>query len=113
MLGYMYDTGRGIPQDHREAARWYRLSAEQGFAAAQVNLGWMYGNGRGVSQDLVQAHLWFNLAEVQGVDKAGEGRAFVARRMTSTQIAEAQRLARKWRPRPKTSSSPDRSHVNR
>jgi hypothetical protein len=33
--------------------------------------------------------------------------------MTPAQIAEAQRLAREWRPRPKTSSGPDRSHANR
>jgi hypothetical protein len=28
-LGYMYDTGEGVPQDEVEAVRWYRLAAEQ------------------------------------------------------------------------------------
>jgi hypothetical protein len=103
----MYAQGLGVSQDDREAIKWYRLAAEQGFTAAQVNLGWMYGNGRGISQDFVQAHLWFSLAEAQGVDNGRKGRALVAGQMTPAQIAEARRLAREWRPRPKTSSDPD------
>ena len=35
-----------------EAVRWYRLAADQGYAAAQGNLGLMYGNGTGVPQGL-------------------------------------------------------------
>ena len=38
-LGFMYDTGEGVPQDDAEAARWYRLAADQGHAGAQYNLG--------------------------------------------------------------------------
>ena len=30
-LGVMYAEGRGVPQDDAEAARWYRLAAEQGY----------------------------------------------------------------------------------
>ena len=47
-LGFMYENGRGVPQDDAEAVRWYRLAAEQGNSLAQNNLGFMYGNGRGV-----------------------------------------------------------------
>jgi len=38
----MYDNGEGVPQDYKEAVRWYRLSAEQGHAGAQSNLGLMH-----------------------------------------------------------------------
>ena len=38
-LGVMYVTGQGVPQDNKEAAKWYRLAAEQGVAEAQFNLG--------------------------------------------------------------------------
>ena len=34
ILGFKYYTGRGVAQDHEEAARWYRLAADQGFADA-------------------------------------------------------------------------------
>ena len=33
-LGSMYSRGKGVPQDYGEAVRWYRKSAEQGYAKA-------------------------------------------------------------------------------
>ena len=41
-LGWMYMEGEGVPQDYKEAVKWYRLSADQGDADAQYNLGVMY-----------------------------------------------------------------------
>ena len=38
-LGNRYAKGLGVPQDYKEAVKWYRLSAEQGVAQAQYNLG--------------------------------------------------------------------------
>jgi len=29
-LGYMYKDGKGVPQNHAEAAKWFRKAAEQG-----------------------------------------------------------------------------------
>jgi len=43
--------GLGVPQDNQEAAKWYRLSAEQGIPEAQYNLGVIYGLGQEVPQD--------------------------------------------------------------
>ena len=65
-LGVMYETGRGVIQDHKEAVKWYRLAAEQGYARAQDNLGLMYAKGEGVIQDNVYAHMWFNVAASNG-----------------------------------------------
>ena len=62
----MYRDGEDLPQDDAEAARWYRLAAEQGHAEAQGNLGVMYASGRGVSQDYGEALRWFRLAADQG-----------------------------------------------
>jgi len=99
-LGVMYATGRGVPQDDAEAVRWYRLAAEQGDADAQGNLGFMYGNGQGVPQDYVEAHMWANLAAAQSSgedrDRWVENRDINAAKMTAEQIAEAQRRAREW-----------------
>lgn len=104
-LGVMYAEGAGVPKNDREAVKWYRRAAEQGDAKAQTNLGTMYAAGKGIPQDYVQAHLWFNLAAAQGVSVAGQNRDLVIGWMTPAQIAEAQRLAREWRPRPETPSS--------
>jgi hypothetical protein len=96
----MYARGLGVPQDYAEAVRWYRLAADQGHASAQNNLGVMYATGEGVLQDYVQAHMWYNLAASR---PDAEKRALaigvrdnLADKMTPTQIAEAERLAREW-----------------
>ena len=46
-LGFMYELGRGVPQDYNAAAKWYREAAEQGDAQSQDQLGRMYSMGRG------------------------------------------------------------------
>ena len=97
-LGVMYHKGQGVPQDYQEAVRWYRLAAEGGFAEAQYYLGDMYCCVKGVKADRVQAHMWFNLAASQGYYGAVTAREKVANGMTPDQIAEAQRLAREWKP---------------
>jgi hypothetical protein len=99
-LGVMYDLGRGVPQDYAEAVKWYRFAAGQGNAKAQYNLGLMYKRGRGVPKDYAEAHKWFNLAASRGHKEAVKNRGIVSRLMSRDQIAEAQRLAREWKPKP-------------
>ena len=65
-LGRMYARGEGVPQDYKEAVKWYRLSAEQGLASAQIQLGEMYTNGQGVPQGDKEAVKWTRLAAEQG-----------------------------------------------
>jgi TPR repeat protein len=95
----MYDSGRGVAQDYAEAVKWYRRAAEQGDAGAQHNLGLMYDKGRGVAQDYVQAHKWLNFAATKGDSWSVMARDLLASKMTPQQIAEAQRLAREWKPK--------------
>ena len=99
-LGSTYDFGWGVPQDWSEAVRWYRMAANQNHPAAQLNLGVMYQEGRGVPRDYVQAHMWLNLAAARATRVRGfaEAREDVARMMTSAQIAQAQKMAREWKP---------------
>jgi uncharacterized protein len=98
-LGVMYDSGQGVLRDDGTAANWYRKAADQGLAAALYNLGGLYESGRGVPQDFISAYMWFHLAAAQGQKEAVENRDAVAQSMTPTQIADAQRLAREWRPK--------------
>ena len=98
-LGFKYDSGQGVPQDYAEAVNWYRKAAEQGYGNAMNNLGFMYDEGRGVPQDYVQAHLWYNLSAARGDELARKNREIVAGKMIPEQIAEAQSLARKWKPK--------------
>jgi len=99
-LGVMYKRGQGVPQDNTEALKWYHKAADQGEVRSQGMLGMMYYNGQGVSQDYIQAHMWFNLiASTRKGDLREIGvvlRDSVTKKMTSEQIAEAQRLAKEW-----------------
>jgi len=87
--------GRG---DYGRALREFRLLAEQGHAQAQVNLGIIYSQGRGVPKDSVQAYRWYTLAAAKGLKEAVKGRDLLEKRMTPAQLAEAQWLAREWKP---------------
>ncbi len=103
VLGWMYEHGQGVPQDYAQALIWFRKAAEQGLTLAQFKLGLMYGQGQGVPQDDVRAHMWFNIAaagasDVSVRDQSVKYRDLIAAQMTPAQIAEAQRLAREWKP---------------
>jgi TPR repeat protein len=103
-LGFMYFNGLGVAQDYAAALSWYRRAADQGNTAAQLNLGVMYLQGEGAPKDYVSAYMWFNLAAaaipaVEFPNVAAAYRDEVAEKMTSEQVAEAQRLAREWKPR--------------
>ena len=97
-LGTLYLNGGGVPKDYQQALRWFRLAADQGEALAQTKIAIMYDEGQGVPQDFVQAHKWYNLAAVNGDKPAAELRDALAKQMTPAQIAEAQKLAREWKP---------------
>jgi len=66
VLGSAYYRGRGVPQNDSEAAKWFRLAADKGNAAARFTLGVMYGEGRGVPQDYAEAARWYRRAAEQG-----------------------------------------------
>jgi TPR repeat protein len=87
--------------------KWCRRSAEQGWAEAQYILGALYVQGKVVPQNYVQAHKWLNLAasgfpasDQEGREKAIQLRDSLAAKMTPAQVAEAQRLAQEWKPKP-------------
>ena len=73
VLGVIYHTGRGVPRDDAESAKWMRLAADQGLADAQFNLGIHYNYGWGVPQDYAKAVELFRLAAEQGTADAMTG----------------------------------------
>ena len=99
VAGPLEDANAAIKRrDYATAVRLIRPLAEQGNANAQYDLGTFYDNGLGVPQDKVRAYMWFSLSAAQGREGAAAFRDLIARRMTPAQIAEAQTLAREWKP---------------
>jgi hypothetical protein len=97
-LGNIYDHGLGVPENVAEALRWYRLAADQGDASGQNNLGGKYARGDGVPENYVEAYKWFSLSASLGNKIAAGNRDHIRLKMTTSQIAEAQRLAAAWKP---------------
>src|SRR5579864_1726086 len=69
-LAGLYYQGKGVPQDYKHAADWYRKAADQGNPKAQYGVGFMYYEGRGVQQDYAAAVDWYRKAADQGYAKA-------------------------------------------
>jgi TPR repeat protein len=89
-----------------EAVSLFRKAADQGFAPAHYNLGVMHYNGHGVLKNNVLAHMWFDLAVSRSTasqqewrDNAKRARDKIAHTMSPAQVAEAQLLAREWKPK--------------
>lgn len=54
-LGFKYNNGDGIQQNHSEALKWYSLAASSDHAGALNNLAVMFSNGEGVSRNSQKA----------------------------------------------------------
>ena len=130
VIGIAYERGVSVAQDDAEAFRWYRRAANKIYDrpgdtwihSPQYNFAAMYASGRGTAQDYVKALMWFTLAAAFGDTKAPdefgvnllgtskytalEQRDRLVALMTGAQIAEAERLAREWRPHPVVTIEP-------
>ena len=99
-MGFLYQTGRGVPQFRPGAATYYQWAAEQGNPVAQYHLGLLYDKGHGVPQNYVLAHKWVNLAASRS---RGNDREYYTRirdaiesKMSHEQLDTAQWLAHEW-----------------
>ena len=95
ILGYMYVTGEGVPENNKTAVKWFRKAAEQGNAYAQYNLGYAYDIGTGVPENDIKAHAWYSMAKTSGYESAKINLRILKTEMTKDQIAQAQELATK------------------
>lgn len=96
-LGFMYATGRGVPQNYEEAARFYGAAAQAGVPLAQLQFGLLFDKGQGLPQDYVQAYVWLDRAVAAAPRREREKwagiRNAVRDKLTLAQKTLAQRLA--------------------
>lgn len=111
-LGCFYDQPYHKDNDLTEAAKWYRMAAEKGFAPAYHELSDMYANGEGVPQSWKISYFWGCLSEkcfdnpkrearglvmsndprINGDPRAGEDH------LDQSQIDEIKKAAAAWQP---------------
>ncbi len=56
----------------------------------------MYAKGEGVPENHIQAYAWISVASAQGVENAKKVKELLTGIMTRAEIAEAQKLSRKY-----------------
>lgn len=71
LIGVMYQTGRGVPQDNATATGWYESSANLGNASGQYALARMVIEGRGVPKSRDRGVALLQAAAAQGHVEAG------------------------------------------
>ena len=103
-LGSLYEIGRGVSRNPGQAVQLYTEAASQGLVEAQLKLGSLYALGEAVPRDYVQAYMWFMLAAATSLpgdlhDRALENRTIVEKKMSASQVAEGQKLFKKWQPK--------------
>lgn len=69
-LGACYGEGLGVAKDLKEAFKWYKSSAEQGYDAAQAFVGYCYWSGKGVVKESSECVKWYRMAAAQGFASA-------------------------------------------
>ena len=65
-LGWLYDTGKGVPQSYKTAMEYYEKAAAQGHSYAMFSLGWFYCYGQGVKINYEKAAEYFRASAALG-----------------------------------------------
>jgi len=68
VLGYMYETGRGVAADPNRAFHYYQQSAQLGNGDGMPSLGRCYESGIGVAKNQAEAQKWYKAAAANGVN---------------------------------------------
>ncbi|ENO97832.1 Sel1 domain-containing protein repeat-containing protein [Thauera phenylacetica B4P] len=93
LLGKLYRSGIGMPQNYALAARWLGEAANAGDPEGMVEFGRLHRSGIGVEQDAVQAYVWFNraaaLLNMEGVQE----RDSIAVKLGADELRSAQTLS--------------------
>jgi len=80
----------------KDAIEWFRKSAHQGNADAQLALGDLYSQGDGLVKNDIEGYKWCLLAASQGLERGRQSVKAVETRLSPEQRAEGQRLAAEW-----------------
>ena len=59
LVGSMYHMGMGVPASYKDAAEWYRKSADAGKVDAIFTMGIVYEGGVGVARNVPEAVNWY------------------------------------------------------
>ncbi|MCF8467344.1 MAG: ABC transporter substrate-binding protein [Sneathiella sp.] len=96
-LGKFYRDGYGVGADDTMSIDWFEKAALQGHAKAQDKLAARFEAGKGLPKDNVAALKWSILAGEGGVEEAASREKGLRTRMSATDTAHAEILAREFK----------------
>ena len=103
LLGKAYAQGLfDLKEDDREAAKWFRMAAEQGSASAAMRTSELYFDGKGTPLD---AYFWALIAEKLGyadpaiANATAANREVYGRKLSAAQRRKLEAEAIAWQPR--------------
>ena len=66
-IGHLYNYGKGVTENHKEAFKWIKRAAEQRHSTAEFTLGFFYYvPHKGITRDIKKAIRWFGRSARQG-----------------------------------------------
>ena len=104
-VGWMYDTGQGVPEDIAEADKWFKAAAETGHSDAMFSLCQDFALGGGnVQKDSLNAYVWCDLAaaaytKAKRSEAAGNAQSMltlISGKLTADQLVEAKAQVTRW-----------------
>ena len=95
-VGYMYELGQGVEQDHEAAVKWFRRAAEQGVPQAQYRLAKSYKHGQGVGADPSYAYAWYSVAAASSHAQAQQAMTDTGDTLGPEAMEEAKKLSAEY-----------------
>ena len=95
-LGMRYSDGGEVKRDMTQAAKWFALGAEKGFAPAQYSIGSLHEKGIGVERDIIKAAGWYEKAAMQGNARAMHNLAVIYAMGNPPEVQPNMDKAVKW-----------------
>ncbi len=95
-IGFMYETGKGVPQDLKTALSYYSRASTAREIRAMYSMGYFHEHGIIVKRDPLTAHMWYNLATAAGHRSARTARDVVAAGFSTSELDEAFEMAKRW-----------------
>jgi Sel1 repeat len=100
-LGYMYQEGKGVTQDYKEAHTWFYKAIQNGSMDAAIHQGILFKKGLGSPVDLTIAYTNFAVAAQLADDEEQRGSATKLRdelepKLTEDQISRANNLVKNF-----------------
>ena len=95
-IGLLTQQGLGVPQDAKQAAKWFGEAANMGNAPAMLRLGEMYWKGEGVKPNKISAYEFIAMASTADLPEARREKDRLEKELNPEELKKGQAKAVEW-----------------